>query len=245
MLDTEHRPRHTFALADVLGVDFVSEENGYVCNYVESAGHPMAKLFGLSTVGFGGPLINVRRTQAEAVMRYRLPVMTEDLSKNRWYNWGPPPPGERLGGPAVTTNCFGRGRAVYLGPPVFRSLGAGTRANWVKQWIPDLIRQTAPYPIAELRASPDSEFIHGTFFYEKQKRFVLVQILDTLATASGGELRPGPKVSIRVNSAKLNVHRARTIWPKSQDLPVVHRGGESLIELANWDTYAMVCLACS
>ena len=107
-------------------MDFVSEENGYVCNYVESAGHPMAKLFGLSTVGFGGPLINVRRTQAEAVMRYRLPVMTEDLSKNRWYNWGPPPPGERLGGPAVTTNCFGRGRAVYLGPPVFRSLGAGT-----------------------------------------------------------------------------------------------------------------------
>ena len=74
---------------------------------------------------------------------------------------------------------------------------------------------------------------------------MLVQILDTLATASGGELRPGPKVSIRVNSAKLNVHRARTIWPKSQDLPVVHRGGESLIELANWDTYAMVCLACS
>lgn len=83
--DEQHHPRSNSPLADVLGVDYLSEERKYaydadgklkerfLSTYIESAGHPLAKLFGPSTVGLSGSFLNVKRTTAEEVMRYRLP----------------------------------------------------------------------------------------------------------------------------------------------------------------------------
>ncbi len=238
--DERRSPRSNFALADVLGVDYASEENKYACNYIESAGHALAKLIGAGTVGLAGPFINVKRTSAEEVMRYRLPVMIEDLSKNKWYNWGPPPPGDQAGGTAVSLHRFGKGKAVYLALSVFRSLGAGTRANWIRQWIPELIRLLVPNPVAELRTEPDSEFVHGTFFFDTTKKSLLIQVVHTLAAVAEGEQPPAPRVKIRINRSKLNVTAARMLWPKAQDLSVAHRDGEAVIEFADFGTYAAV-----
>ena len=44
-------------------------------------------------MGLPGSFLRVKRTTAEEVMRYRLPFMVEDLPHNKWFNWGPPPPG--------------------------------------------------------------------------------------------------------------------------------------------------------
>ena len=67
--------------------------------------------------GVSRSLSHVKPTTATAVMRYRLPWMVEDLAKNKWYNWGPPPPGKETGGPAVTLHRFGKGQALYLAFP--------------------------------------------------------------------------------------------------------------------------------
>jgi hypothetical protein len=242
LLDENFRPRSNFPLADVLGVDFESEERKYasdsegklrdspIATYLESAGHPLAKSLAVSTVGLPGPFLRLKLTTAEEVMRYRLPVMVEDVPHRKWFHWGAPPPGEEAGGTAVAYNKFGQGQAVYLGVPIFWALQY-SRAFWIRQWIPELVRQLVPIPIAELRPEPFSEYVHGTFFWDASKRFILVQVLNTIELATLGELRPAPDVVIQVDSARLKVAGARVVWPKQRELEVVSRKGATQVML--------------
>jgi hypothetical protein len=241
LLDGEIHPRPNFALADVLGVDFAAEElkyatdaqgnvkEGVTATYLESSGHALARDLAKSTVGLPGPFLEVRRTTAVEVMHYRLPFMVEDLPHHQWFNWGPPPPGAETGGPAVTVNRFGKGQAVYIGAPIFRAME--WRPFWIRQWIPSLVRQLVPQPIAELRPEPFSEYVHGTFFWHADKRFILVQVLNTIELATQGEYRPTPDVAIRTDSSRLKVVRARLVWPQEQELEVVSRDGETQVML--------------
>ena len=40
----------------------------------------------------------------------------------------------------------GKGQALYIGVPIFRAMEG--RPFWVRQWIPELIRQLVPEPVA-------------------------------------------------------------------------------------------------
>ncbi len=74
LLDENHKQRENFALADVFGVDYVSEVTTYaydatgkqregnaVTTYMESAGHPLAEALAQGTVGLPGPFITIRK----------------------------------------------------------------------------------------------------------------------------------------------------------------------------------------
>jgi putative glycosyl hydrolase-like family 6 (GHL6) protein/glycosyl hydrolase family 42 (putative beta-galactosidase) len=223
--------RSNFALADVLGVDYDSEEGKYAYDaegrlrpgdfsttYLESAGHPLAKMLAASTVGLSGSFIRLKKTTAEEVMRYRLPFMVEDLPHNKWFNWGPPPPGTETAGTAVSYNRFGKGQAVYLGIPIFWAMQ--WRAFWIRKWIPDLMRALVPLPIAEILPQPFSEYVHGTLFYDPEREFILVQILNTLELATEGEYRGVEQVQIQLDPKRLKAHSAQVVWPEKRELAV-------------------------
>lgn len=257
--DEKHEPRSNFILADVFGVDYVNEERkyayattsysgevegtvkvGFVSTYLESSGHRLAKMLETSTVGLSGTFLRLKLTTAEEVMHYRLPLMVEDLSKDQWYNWGPPPPGPEQGGPAVTLNQFGKGQALYLGVPIFWAMKA--RPYWIEKWIPQVVRQLTPNPIAELRFEPFSEYMHGTFFYDRSKRLILVQVLNTIELATNGELRAAPKAAVIINPEFLRMTGARMIWPKTEDLLVIARNGKTHVVLPNLGRYTALYL---
>ncbi len=252
LLDQSHKPRTNFPLADVLGVDYVSEERKYafdeegkprpvtISTYLESAGHPFAQMFGSVTLGLPGTFVNVKRTTATEVMRYRLPFMVEDMPHNQWYNWGPPPPGAVLGGTSVAHNKYGKGQAVYMGAPVFWAMDS--KLYWIRQWVPELLRMLNPEPIVELSVDPFSRYVHGTFFYDKSKRFVLVQVLHTVELATQGEPSLAPNLGISINRRKLNVVAARVVWPKTEDLPVNNQGGKTHIALPRLSRYMALYL---
>jgi hypothetical protein len=253
LLDEKRQPRSNFPLADVFGVDYVSEEIKYAddehgnrrpanftSTYLESSGHPLAKMLSVSTVGLPGSFLQLKRTQAEEVMRYRLPLMVEDLAHHQWFNWGPPPPGTQTAGTAVAFNKFGKGQSLYFGVPIFWAMQA--RPYWIQEWIPALIRQLAPSPLAELWSVPFSEYVHGTFFYDPSKRFILVQVLNTIELATRGELRPAPRVEIRLDSRRLKVTGARAVWPAKKDLPVLTERGKTLVVLENPPRYTALYL---
>jgi hypothetical protein len=242
LLDEQHRPRDNFALHDVLGVNYVSEEDKYTENYIESAGHPLAEKLARSAVGFKGPYLTIRRTTAKPVMRYRLPWMVEDMARNKWYNWGPPPPGKETGGPAATLNHFGKGHALYLAFPLFRTFGKHTRPRWIRELIPDFVRQLAPPPIIELQTTPPSEFVHGTFFFDKTRQSVLVQVLNTVQLVTDGEPRPARGVSIAVDGSRLKVAAARMLWPRQQNLPLARQDGRVVVSLPELEVYTAVRL---
>ena len=251
--DENRKARSNFALADVLGVDYDSEERKYAytdkgtlrpgdftSTYIESAGHPLAKLLAVSTVGLSGSFVRVRKTTAEEVMRYRLPVMVEDIPNNHWFNWGPPPPGTETAGMAVSHNRFGRGRAVYLGIPIFWAMQF--RPFWIRRWIPDLMRQLVPFPIAEIVPRPFSEYVHGTLFHTRDRDFVLVQILNTLELATEGEYRGIEQVEVQLDPKRLQVRGAQVIWPEKKDLAARESGGRTVVVLDNPARYTAMLL---
>jgi hypothetical protein len=248
MLDEKRQARSNFALADVLGVDYDSEERRYAYDaegklrpgeftstYLESAGHPLAKSLEVSTVGLPGSFLKLKTTTAEEVMRYRLPFMSQDLAHNKWFNWGPPPPGMETAGTAVGYNRFGRGQSVYLGVPIFWAMQ--WRPFWIRKWIPELMRKLVPNPIAELRPELFSEYGHGTFSYTPSRKFLLVQVLNTIELATEGEYRGIGRVMISVDGARLKLKGARIVWPKEKDLEVKEEGNRTQIVLENPPRY--------
>ncbi len=253
LLDSDRKPRNNFPLADVFGVDYVSQEDQYskdaegkqraenfTSTYLESSGHRLAKLLSESTVGLPGSFLRLKRTTAEEVMRYRLPFMVQDLSHDKWFNWGPPPPGAQTGGTAVAYNKFGRGQSLFIGVPIFWAMQ--WRPFWVRNWIPALIRELAPNPIAELSTEPASEYLHGSFFHDRQRQVILVQLLNTIELATKGELRPAPKVDIRVDRNKLKVAGARAVWPVDKDLAVRQDDRYTHIAVADLERYMAIHL---
>lgn len=253
LLDEKRHARSNFPLADVLGVDFESEERRYVrdetgerhagdstSTYLESSGHKLAAMLAVSTVGMPGAFLNVKRTTSEEVMRYRLPFMVEDVPHNHWFNWGAPPPGTETGGAAVAYNRFGKGQSLYFGVPIFWAMQG--RPFWIKAWVPELMRQLVRYPIAELRPEPFTEYLHGSFFYNQAGDKVLVQVLNTVEAALDGEYRAVPRVSISVDSQRLKVTGARTVWPHEEDLEVHPRGGRTEVILQNPPRYTALYL---
>jgi hypothetical protein len=242
--DEKRQSRSNFPLADVLGVDYETEERKYAYTsegvlhpgnftsiYLESTGDPLAKMLSASTVGLPGSFVKVKRTTAQEVMRYRLPFMVEDIPHNHWFNWGPPPPGTETAGTAVAYNRFGKGQSLYIGVPIFWAMQ--TKLQWIRHWIPELMRLLVKDPIAELRPDPLTEYVHGTFFYDKTREHVLVQVLNTVETAMNGEYRGIPRVNIGVDGKRLKVTGAMTVWPKEEDLEVRAHGGRSEVVLQN------------
>ena len=263
LLDGQRRARSNFALADVLGVDYESEEKKYaydaegnfkedvVQTYLDSTGHPLTKSLATSTVGLSGTFLRVKkRAGAEEIFRYRLPWMVEDLKNDKWFNWGPPPPGKETGGTAGVYHKFGKGQVVYLGVPLFEALHGALGAVvfdrrdrfWIRKWVPRLVRQLVPHPIAELESKVLGEFVHGTFFYDQSRRYVLVQILNAIELATEAQYVTVPEVRIRLNPQRLNVAAARVVWPREQDLEVVSRDGKLHVAVPRPERYTALYL---
>jgi Hypothetical glycosyl hydrolase 6/Beta-galactosidase trimerisation domain len=253
LLDENHRERSDFALSDVFGANYAStdttyssDENGKqregnsTTTYLESVGHPLAGLISKGTVGLPGPFVRLRETRGQAVLRYRLPLFSEDVSRNRWAAWGAPPPGSKTAGTAAVLHRFGKGQCFYLGVPIFWAMH--WRAYWIQKWIPELVRELVTQPLAELRSEPASEYVHGTFFLDEAHSVILVQILDTVELVTKGEMRPTPNVEISVNSGRLKVAGARVVWPKGKDLAAEARDGRTHIVVERPDRYTALCL---
>lgn len=117
-----------------------------------------------------------------------------------------------------------------------------SRPVWIQRWVPDLLRQLVPRPIAELSPEPFSEYVHGTFFWDASRRFILVQILNTLELVTEGEFRPAGKVVIRTDRARLKVVGARIVWPKEHDLEVLSKENSTRVEVPATGRYTALYL---
>ena len=253
LLDEQQKQRENFALADVFGADYNGEETAYafdsagkpreggtVSTYLESTGHPLAEPIAKSTVGLPGTFVKIKETTAQTMMRYRLPLLVEDVPHNKWVGWGAIPPGPGKAGAAVVFNRFGKGQSVYIGAPIFWAMA--WRPQWIQIWMPWLIGQLVPGPLASLLTNPFSEFVHGSFFHDEEKGVILVQVLDAVQLATKGEMRPTPPVQITLDAARINVTAARTVWPNVRDLAVARDGKRLRIMLDKPDRYTAIYL---
>ena len=197
-------------------------------------------MLSVNTVGLPGSFVKLKLTTAQEVMRYRLPFMVEDIPNNHWFNWGPPPPGTETAGTAVAHNRFGKGQSLYTGVPLFWAMQ--TKLRWIRQWIPELMRLLLKAPIAELRPDPFTEYVHGTFFYDKTREHVLVQVLNTVETAMNGEYRGVPRVNFSVDGKRLKITVLESCGRKESVLEVREHAGRSEVVLQNPSRYTALFL---
>jgi hypothetical protein len=176
-------------------------------------------------------------------MHYRLPFMVEDLPHNKWFNWGPPPPGTETGGPAVVYNRFGKGQSLYLGAPIFQEMSE--KLFWTQNWIPLVMRDLVKNPIAELAFPTLPKHLHGTFFWDRSKHFILVQILNSIELSTGAEFVDIPHADVSWNPARLNVTAARMMWPKKQDYSVRVTEARATLRVPSPGRYAAIYLKIS
>ena len=261
LLDEHHRPRPDFPLADVLGLHFDREERryayddegrfkgGFFATYFAPTAHVLAQPLSQGTVALPGTFLYVKPTTAEEVMQYRLPVMVEDMGKGRWFNWGPPPPANESAGPAVCFNRFGKGKAVYIGAPVFLGMsaraefgGGGERPFWIRAWLRELVRQLISTPVIEMTPEPFTEYLHSSFFYHPGRKLVLVQALNTVELLGKGQLHASIRARISTDSRRLPIGGARVVWPKVEDLTVRRKGQTTIIAPLSIDRYAAIYL---
>jgi hypothetical protein len=252
LIDEKGQPRSNFPLADVFGVDLVSEEKKYAYDpagkfkddvisiYLESTGHTLSKSLAVSTVGLPGSFLRLHQTSGQEVLRYRLPFMIEDLPNHHWFNWGPPPPGQESGGPAAVFNNFGKGQSLYLGVSLFQAMNS--KLFWIRNWVPEVMRLMVPQPVAELRSEVFPEYVHGTFFWEKDRRSLLVQVLNAIELATQGEFREVPAVDIRVNGAHVKIKSAEVLWPAARELPIRNAQGNANITMPSPARYTALRL---
>jgi hypothetical protein len=181
-------------------------------------------------------------------MHYRLPVMVEDLSKNEWFNWGPPPPASGNAGAAVAYHKFRKGQSLYIGVPIFRAVNtkidfaAMTNLFWIQKWISTVIRQLVPNPAAEIVVTPHTDYFHGSFFFDQSRKFILLQVLNTVELLSKGEFQMPVGAEARIDSKRLRVTGARMVWPETRDLSVRTEAGRTIVSLPEVKRYAAVYL---
>jgi hypothetical protein len=200
------------------------KKGGGVQIYLESTGNALTRSLAESTVGLSNSFLKLRpRTGAQELMRYRLPFLVEDLPKHKWFNWSSPPPGESAGA-AVVYNRFGKGQSVYLGVPIFLSV-TNDKMYWSRRWLPELVRQLVPKPIVELRLPALPEYVHGTVFRDRSRQFVLVQILNAIELATGGQFADIENLEIHGDPLRLNVTGACGVWPDQREFEVRHGDG--------------------
>jgi hypothetical protein len=173
-------------------------------------------------------------------MSYRLPLLAEDASKNLWVGWGSPPPGPETAGTAVAFNKFGKGQSLYFGVPIFWALK--WRARWIEKLVPAMVRRLVPDPVAEIHTQPESEYVHGSFFRDRARGLILVQILDAVELATSGEARPTPDVDISLDAARCRVRAAELVWPNSKRVEVLREGSRQTLRLRNPGRYTALYL---
>ena len=80
----------------------------------------------------------------------------------------------------------------------------------------------------EFHTPPQEDF---NINWDAGKRFILVQVLNTIELVTGGEFRPVGKIVIQTDPGRLKVAGARVVWPKEQELEVLSKRGFTRVEV--------------
>lgn len=160
--DTNNNKLNDFALADVLGIQYLESMNTANC-YLR--GTRELKPFGIpaADIQVNSPYTRIKTTSARSLLELVPPF--------QGIKTGTPPPAEAPDCPGVTVNYYGKGRAVYFSPEIFSGYFRGNTPVMRKLilWALQLI-----YPPETRQISLDNAPINVELFYNQRhnERFV-------------------------------------------------------------------------
>lgn len=234
--------RGSFALADLMGVDFAAIHSEYRRNEWDAyltpcIGKDFTGLLNVTTPPVSGAFTEVRLREGEALLRFVLPciAVTDDL----WVNWWSPPPGETTSLPALTCRRVGAGHAAYCAFDLFSMAELGG-FNYLDELFIQLLEMMDAEP--PVRLMTDSPLLLRTGFFRRGDELLVHQLSD-LPHWFRGQVSPVGGGSLRINSEFLQVKTARVIWPEIKNLEVRQEEDTCEIDLPDFELGQIVsCL---
>lgn len=214
--------RGNFALAEVLGCDFVKTENQYHDNlwgsYLECRPHPAWDSIPKTMLAVSPPFQRVCAVNGQALAWHRLPCVA--LTDKQWVNWWPPPPANEPSDlPAIHLNQPGQGQSCYFsfdftGLPVTPSQ-YGHPFRWPYMFFRALLEHLLPRPF--IRINTPTPHGLGATFYQKGNNLIIHELNLTI-TPQMGDVSPISGGTIQLQGPALKVKSAQMVYPRRAKL---------------------------
>ena len=164
--DNSNAKLGNFALADVLGVDFMGVSDTANCflrfnKEVKKSGIPAMD------IPVVGNYVRIRKTSAESLIELVPPY--EGIKK------GTPPAAEEPECPGITINSFGKGKAVYCSPGIFEAYYTESTPvlRKIVLWLLDYI-----YPADSRKISLENTPVNVEMFLNERGKDLFVHLLN-------------------------------------------------------------------
>lgn len=218
-------PRKNFALAEILGCDFIKTENRYNNNtwgsYLEALPHPALASVPKTMLAIPPPFHQVRANNGKTLAWHRLPCVA--LTDSHWVNWWPPPPAnDHSDFPAIVFHNIGQGKSCYFsfdftGIPGKPS-SYGHPFRWPFALFRSLLEHLLPTPFVRINTQTPHGL--GATFYQRGKE-IIIHELNLTITPQMGDVTPISGGTIQLQSPGLKIKSAHVVYPQRQQLKVV------------------------
>lgn len=247
MKDETGEPRDDFALAKVLGVQYVGMDETYVGSqqygsYLDDRTGPLWDSLPDTCLAVAPPMVQVNTTTADELATHTMPACKE--TPEQWVNWWPAPPAARTDWPAVTLNRYGKGLAMYVGFDVFNMMRRTGGRPFVWSWrflTAALENVLLPEPCMRVHtAQPRS--LDVTYAKVRRRKQILVHLLNNTAKSLHGDVVSIPGGELVVRRAPFRVRSARVVYPRERDLVVRKEARTTVVRLPSVRTHTVVSL---
>ncbi|HUY12846.1 MAG TPA: alpha-L-fucosidase [Terriglobia bacterium] len=240
--------RSNFALAELIGCDFVRVDKSYLGNfwgsYLRRNNDPFWNHLPDTNLVVEAPFVVVKpRPGTRVLATHILPVVVwrKDTDENDedWVNWEPPPPGKETNFPALLENNDGKGKVLYSSFNLYGMIDKGF--EWPLEFNYRLLTSNLKSP--PLRVELDERQSVGTTFYRKRsgRRIVIQQINRTVPLLKGA-VNPVKGGKLIVNASHFRPTACRQIYPAQQQLKLQRSTGFVEIELPDVTVHSVLSL---
>jgi hypothetical protein len=214
LLDSHARPRENFALADLMGVDYVGVCTDYAPQkaggYMRFDDHPFFAPLRKTDYIMYGDFIQVCARDAKVLARVAEPVGVE--TEDSFIGWNTLPPGDKADWPCVTVAQRGAGRVIYCIAPLGDYVQQ--RLRWPSVLIGGIAEALGVRCELTLEGPPGAS--EATFFRKDNK--LIVHVLNQSVRNNNGTVVP--LRSCRIHCPGCTPKAARTVFPRTRALRI-------------------------
>jgi Hypothetical glycosyl hydrolase 6 len=241
--------RKNFALADLIGCDFVRVEKEYLKNYwgsyLKRSNDPLWKNLPDTTLAVEAPFVVVKPHAGTRVLAtHVLPAVAwyrdTDDHDEAWVNWEPPPPGKASRFPAILETTRGKGRVIYATFDLYGMVDKGFQ--WPSEFHYQLLRSHLGKPSMHVDLDGDRSGVGTTFYRKRNGNTLVIHQINLTVPLLNGDVHPMKGGTLRVSSNYFQPASCRQILPARKEIKGRKTGDFFEVDLPEVKTHSVYLL---
>jgi Hypothetical glycosyl hydrolase 6 len=226
------KDRKNFALADLIGCDFVRVEKNYLQNYwgsyLKRSEDPIWNALPDTDLLVEAPFVMVKpHASARILATHILPAVAwyrdTDDHDEAWVNWEPPPPGKPSSFPAILETTHGKGRTLYTTFDLYGMLANGFQ--WPSGFHYQLLHSGLKNPAVRIQLNDNRRGVGTTFYKKRGENTLVIHQLNLTVTLLKGDVEPVAGGILRISEDYFHPSNCRRIFPSEQEVSVRKANG--------------------